>query len=58
MEFDKKKFQTIIVTYRKKNGAEWEETYSTRILDILKQDPTVFEIRYKDSDKLIYRRDS
>ena len=47
----------IVITFKQKNGEMWEETYSSHALDILKKDINVYEIRYKDSGKLIYSRD-
>lgn len=47
----------ITVTFKKKNGEIWEEHYSSYALDIFKKDLEVYEIRYTDTDKLIYRRE-
>ena len=52
------KYPAVIITFKKKNGEMWEETYSSLILDIFKNDPDVYEIRYRDSDELIYRREN
>ena len=48
----------ITITFKKKNGEIWEEHYSSYMLDIFKNDPEVFEIRYTDTGKIIYRRDT
>ena len=45
---------TIIVTFKKKNGESWEETYSSYLIDLFKNNPEVIEIRNKDSNKIIY----
>ena len=47
----------IVITFKQKNGEMWEETYSSYALEILKKDINVYEIRYRDSGKLIYSRD-
>lgn len=51
-------YPNITVTFKKKNGQMWEEHYSSYALDIFKKDPEVYEIRYTDTDKLIYTRDN
>ena len=47
----------ITITFKKKNGEIWEEQYSSYIIDIFKRNPEVYEIRYTDTDKLIYSRE-
>ena len=49
---------SITITFKKKNGEMWEEHYSSYALDIFKKDPDVYEIRYTDTDELIYTRDN
>ena len=51
-------YPAIIVSFKKKNGEQWTETYSSRLLDIFEKDSEVYEIRYADTDKLIYKRDN
>ena len=53
-----KYYPGVIVTFKKKNGEVWNETYSYRLIDMFKRNPEVYEIRYTDTDKLIYRRDN
>lgn len=48
----------IIVTFRTPNGNIWDETHSIRMLDILKKDPTVYEIRDTEEYEIIYTKES
>lgn len=50
------KFSAIVVTFKKKNGQTWTENYSTRLLDFFIKDPDVYEVRYRDTDEVIYTR--
>lgn len=58
MHISRSSHPKITITFKKKNGETWEEHYSTYVLDIFKKDPEVYEIRYTDTDKLIYKRDN
>ena len=51
------KLPEIIITFRTPNGNQWDEIYSIRLLDIFKKDPTVYEIRNKADDELIYKKE-
>lgn len=58
MRISRANHPNITITFKKKNGEIWEEHYSSYALDLFKKDPEVFEIRYTDTDKIIYRRES
>lgn len=58
MRISRTNHPNITIIFKKKNGEIWEEHYSSYALDIFKNDPEVFEIRYTDTDKLIYSRDN
>ena len=58
MRLSRSSYRKIIVTFKKKNGEMWEERYSIYVLDIFKKDPEVYEIRYTDTDEIIYKRDN
>ena len=45
------------ITFRTPNGNTWEEIHSSKMLEIFKKDPTVYEIRNRDNDNLIYRKE-
>lgn len=51
------KQRPIVITFRTPNGNQWDETYSMRIFDIFKKDPTVLIIIDKETDEIIYRRE-
>ena len=57
MRISRTNYPNITITFKKKNGEIWEESYSSYALDIFKKDSEVYEIRYTDTDKLIYRRE-
>lgn len=58
MRISRTTYPNITIKFKKKNGEMWEEHYSSYSLDIFKKDPEVYEIRYTDTDKLIYIRDN
>jgi hypothetical protein len=58
MYISRNTYPNITITFKKKNGETWEEQYSSYALDIFKKNPEVYEIRYTDTDKLIYRREN
>lgn len=58
MHISRVNYPNITITFKKKNGETWEEYYSSYALDIFKKDPEVYEIRYTDTDELIYKRDN
>ena len=51
------KFKPIIIKFRTPNGNQWEEQYSTRMLDIFKKDKHVIEIRDRETDNIIYSKE-
>ena len=48
---------SITITFKTPNGNIWEEIHSGLMVDIFKKNPTVDEIRDKESDKLIYKKE-
>ena len=48
---------SVIITFRTPNGNMWEESHSSTMIDIFKKDPTVYEIRNRDNDNLIYKKE-
>ena len=58
MRISRIKYPNITVIFKKKNGEMWEEHYSSYAIDLFKKDPEVYEIRYTESDKLIYSREN
>ena len=51
------KFKPIIVRFRTANGNEWEESYTTRLVDIFKKDKNVIKIIDADTDEIMYKRE-
>ena len=51
------RFKPIIITFRTPNGSEWNEMYTSRLIDIFTKDPTVIEIKEEETDKLIYKKE-
>ena len=56
MRISRTAYPNITITFKKKNGEMWEEHYSSYAIDIFKKDPEVYEIRYTDTDEIIYKR--
>lgn len=56
MRINRVGYPAIVIIFKKRNGEMWEEHYSSYAIDILKRDMDVYEIRYVDTDELIYRR--
>lgn len=50
------RYNKITVVFRQKNGMEWEEHYSSRMIEVFKKDPSVYQIKYTDTGKIIYTR--
>lgn len=47
----------IVVIFQTTGKTTWEETWSTNLIDIFKKDPTVVEIRDRETDNIIYSKE-
>lgn len=48
---------SVVITFKTPNGNMWEEVHSNHMIDIFKKDPTVYEIRNRSTDELIYNKE-
>ena len=55
-KFDEFALKPIIITFKTPNGEMWDESYTMRLYDLFIKDPTVYEIRNKLTDEILYRR--